>query len=229
MPASMGESVERYEARREAAPAVIIASVVWLLLALVSWKEGWELVELRWWTWLVLAVPGLLLCADLLLGVRRAGFANTRGASLVLLGVIVLGNLVGVVLLVAALVTTSGGNLGGGQLLFTAAAIWTANVIVFGMCYWDIDDGGPFERARNERSTPDFQFPQDENPQLAREGWRPQVWDYLFVSLTSATAFSPTDSMPLTLKAKLLVGVESIVSLVLVVLVTARAVNVLGS
>jgi uncharacterized membrane protein len=208
---------------------MIIAAGVLLALALVSWNEGWELVELRWWTWLVLAVPGLLLCADLWLGARRVGFAGTRTASLVLLAVIVLGNVLGLALLVTALVSTSSDALGGGQLLFTAAAIWTANVIVFGMCYWDVDDGGPFERARRKRTTPDFQFPQDENPRLAPEGWRPRVWDYLFVSLTSATAFSPTDSMPLTLKAKLLVGVESVVSLVLVVLVTARAVNVLGS
>ncbi len=208
---------------------MIIAAVVLLLMALVSWKEGWELVELRWWTWLVLAVPSLLLWFDLWLGGRQIGFASTRRASLVLLGVIVLGNLVGLALLVAALVSASSGKLGGAQLLFTAAAIWTANVIVFGLCYWDIDDGGPFERTRHERTTPDFQFPQDENPQLAREGWRPQVWDYLFVALTSGTAFSPTDSMPLTLRAKLLVGVESIISLVLIVLVTARAVNVLGT
>ena len=223
------ESEGWYEARREATSIVIIAAVVLLLMALVSWKEGWELVELRWWTWLVLAVPSLLLWFDLWLGGRQIGFASTRRASLVLLGVIVLGNLVGLATLVAALVSASSGQLGGGQLLFTAAAIWIANVIVFGLCYWDIDDGGPFERTRHERTAPDFQFPQDENPQLAREGWRPQVWDYLFVSLTSGTAFSPTDSMPLTLRAKLLVGVESIVSLVLIVLVTARAVNVLGT
>lgn len=208
---------------------MIIAVGVLLVLAAVSWKEGWELVELRWWTWIVLAVPGLLLCVDLWLGPRRVGFAGTRGASLVLLGVIAVGNLVGLGLLVASLVTTSSDALGGGQLLFTAAAIWTGDVIVFGLCYWDIDDGGPFERARHERKTPDFQFPQDDNPERASEGWRPRVWDYLFIALTSATAFSPTDTMPLTLKAKLLVGVESIVSLVLVVLVTARAVNVLGS
>ena len=90
-------------------------------------------------------------------------------------------------------------GLGGGQLLFTAAAIWTVNVIVFGLSYWDIDDGGPFERAKPEhaRTAPDFQFPQDENPGLAAKGWQPKVWDYLFVSLTSTTAFSPTDAMPL--------------------------------
>ncbi len=89
------ESEGWYEARREATSIVIIAAVVLLLMALVSWKEGWELVELRWWTWLVLAVPSLLLWFDLWLGGRQIGFASTRRASLVLLGVIVLGNLVG--------------------------------------------------------------------------------------------------------------------------------------
>jgi uncharacterized membrane protein len=227
--APTSEREARYEARREAAPAVIIAAVVLIALALVSWKEGWELVELRWWIWLVLAVPGLLLVADLWLGARGAGFARTRPAALILLGVIVLGNLIGLGLLVAALVTTSSETLSGGQLLVTAATIWTANVIVFGMCFWDVDDGGPFERARHERTKPDFQFPQDENPDLAPDDWRPQVWDYLYVSLTTGSAFSPTDAMPLTLTAKLLMGIEATVALVLVVLVTARAVNVLGS
>jgi uncharacterized membrane protein len=229
MPAPTSERAAHYEARREAAPAVIIAAVVLMALALVSWEEGWELIELSWWIWLVLAVPGLLLCVDLWLGARGAGLAGTRLAALILLGVIVFGNLIGLVLLVAALVTTSSENLGGGQLLFTAATIWTANVIVFGMCYWDIDAGGPFERARHGRAKPDFQFPQDENRELAPDDWRPRVWDYLYVSLTTGSAFSPTDAMPLTLKAKLLMGVESVFSLVLVVLVTARAVNVLGS
>jgi uncharacterized membrane protein len=219
----------RYEARREAASAVVVAAAVLSLLALISWHEGWELAEVPWWLWLVLALPGFVLCVDLWLGARRIGFAATRPASLALLGIIVAGNLVGVGLLVAGLVTTDSEELGGGQLLVSAAAIWIANVIVFGLCYWDVDDGGPFARATGERTTPDFQLPQDENAALAPENWRPQVWDYLFVSLTAGTAFSPTDAMPLTKKAKALVAVDSIVSLVLVVLVTARAVNVLGS
>jgi hypothetical protein len=227
VPASEQEA--RYEARREAASAVVVAVAVLAALALVSWREGWELMELPWWAWLVLAVPGLVLCLDLWLGARRVGFAGTRSAALVLLAVIVLGNLLGVVFLVGGLVSTSSDELGGGQLLLTAAAIWIANVVVFGLVFWDLDDGGPFERAGKERKAPDLQFPQDENPDLAAEGWSPRVWDYVFVSLTAATAFSPTDAMPLTLRAKLLHGVESVVSLVLVVLVTARAVNVLGA
>jgi hypothetical protein len=219
----------RYEARREAASAVVIAVVALAALAFISWKEDWVLMDLRWWSWLVLAVPSLVLCVDLWLGARRIGFAGTRAASLALLGVIVLGNLVGVGLLVAALVSTGTDELGGGQLLVTASSIWIANVIVFGLVHWDLDAGGPFERAQHGRRLPDVQFPQDENPALAPDGWGPRVWDYLFVSLTSGTAFSPTDAMPLTLRAKALVAVESVVSLVLVVLVTARAVNVLGS
>jgi hypothetical protein len=198
-------------------------------LALVSWRNGWELVELPWWSWLVLAVPGLVLCVDLWLGSRRVGIAGTRTTAVILLVVIVVGNILGVCLLVAALVTTKTDDLSGGQLLFTTAVIWLANVIVFGLCYWDLDDGGPFARAQGERSQPDFRFPQDETPEVAPPDWRPRVWDYVFVALTSASAFSPTDTMPLTLKVKVLVGLEEVVSLVLIVLVTARAVSVLGT
>jgi uncharacterized membrane protein len=219
----------RYEVRREAASVVVVAVGLLTTLALLSWRNGWELVELPWWSWLVLALPALVLCVDLWLGSRRVGIAGTRVASIVLLVLIVVGNIVGVCLLVTALVTTKTDDLSGGQLLVTTAVIWLANVIVFGLCYWDLDDGGPFERARRDRSQPDFRFPQDETPEIAPPDWRPRVWDYVFVALTSATAFSPTDTMPLTLKLKLLVGLEELVSLVLIVLVTARAVSVLGT
>jgi uncharacterized membrane protein len=219
----------RYEVRREAASAVVIAIALLGALALLSRRNGWELVEVPWWSWLVLAAPGLVLCVDLWLGSRRVGIAGTRVAALVLLVAIVVGNIVGVCLLVAALVTTKTDDLSGGQLLVTTAVIWLANVIVFGLCYWDIDHGGPFERARSERKHPDFRFPQDETPEVAPPDWRPRVWDYVFVALTSASAFSPTDTMPLTPKVKLLVGLEEVVSLVLIVLVTARAVSVLGT
>ncbi len=224
-----GEGPVRYEVRREAASAVIVVVALLATLALFSWRNDWELVTVPWWAWLVLAVPGLVLCVDLWLGSRRIGFAGTRVAALILLVFIVIGNIVGVCLLVAALVTTSSDDLDGAQLLLTTAVIWMANVIVFGLCYWDVDDGGPFDRARHERKHPDFRFPQDETPEVAPPGWRPRVWDYVFVALTSASAFSPTDTMPLTLRAKLLVGTEEVVSLVLVVLVTARAVSVLGA
>ncbi|HWQ23866.1 MAG TPA: DUF1345 domain-containing protein [Gaiellaceae bacterium] len=224
------EAVLRFEARREAAPAVAVALGLLCLLALVSWAEEWRLLEhLGWWIWLVLAVPALVLTADLAAGARGAGLARTRRVALVLLRLLVLANLGGLAILVAGLVTTSTRNLGGGELLLTAAVIWATNVVVFGVWYWEVDAGGPAERARRGRERPDFQFPQDENPELAARGWRPQVWDYLYVSLTNAVAFSPTDAMPLSLRAKRLMGLESVLSIVTLLLVAARAVNVLGS
>jgi hypothetical protein len=229
MASSMSEREARYEARREAASVAVCSSAALILLAVVSWREGWTVVSLPWWTWLVLAVPGLVLCVDLWLGAGGVGIAGRRNAAFVLLTLIVAGNLAGLALLIAALVTTRSGDIGGGQLLMTAAVIWVANIIAFGVWHWEVDDGGPFDRANKERKAPDYQFPQDENPQLARQPWRPRIWDYMYISLTAASAFSPTDAMPLTYRAKLLLGIESTVSLVLVVLVTARAVNVLGS
>ena len=208
---------------------LVIAPAALVALALVSARRGWELHGLPWWIWIVLALPALLVSLDLALGSRGAGIVRTRRAALALLGVVIAGNLVGLVLLVSALVSTSTSDLGGGQLLTTAVVIWITNVSVFGLWFWELDDGGPFARARHERATPDFQFPQDENPSLARPGWRPRVWDYLYTSLANASAFSATDVMPLTLHAKLLMGLEAVISLALVVLVTARAVNVLGS
>jgi hypothetical protein len=224
-----GETEAHYEARWEAAPVLLIAAAVLVTLAFVSARRGWDLHGLPWWTWIVLALPALLASLDLALGARGAGIVRTRSAALVLLGVVVAGNLAGLALLVTALVSTSTGDLGGGQLLTTAVVIWITDVCVFGLWFWELDDGGPFARARHERATPDFQFPQDENPTLARPGWRPRVWDYLYTSLANASAFSATDVMPLTLHAKLVMGLEGVISLALVVLVTARAVNVLGS
>jgi uncharacterized membrane protein len=207
---------------------VIVGVAVLVALALTSRSEEWKIGAARWWIWLVLAIPGLLLCADVVLGASGVRVLRSRLAGLTLVGIIVVGNVVGLVLLVDGLITQDPDELSGGQLLLTAAAIWIANAIVFGVIYWDLDDGGPFARAMHERATPDFQFPQDENPQLARADWRPRIWDYLYISLTAGTAFSPTDAMPLTRTAKVMHGVQATISLVLVVLVTARAVNVLG-
>ena len=206
------EETHAHEARREAASVAVCSSAVLTLLALVSWREGWEVVSFPWWTWLVLAIPGLVLCVDLWLGTGGLG-ARGRNSALVLLGLIVAGNVAGLALLISSLVTTRSADIGGGQLLMTAAVIWVANIIAFAVWYWEVDDGGPFARANKERRTPDFQFPQDENPELARrKPWRPRIWDYLYVSLTAASAFSPTDAMPLTYRAKVLLGIESTVS-----------------
>jgi hypothetical protein len=103
-------------------------------------------------------------------------------------------------------------------------------VIVFGLAFWELEAGGPAARLRAPaRTTPDFPFPQDDNPQLASRDWRPQVWDYIYVALTNGIAFSPTDTMPLSLRANAMMGLESAMPAVTVLMVAARAVNILGS
>jgi len=113
------------------------------------------------------------------------------------------------------------------QLLLTGAAIWFTNVIVFGLWYWEFDRGGPVERAAGTQPYPDFLFPQMTSPELAPPDWEPGFVDYLYVSFTNATAFSPTDTMPMTRWAKLTMLTQSAISVVTVVLVIARAVNIL--
>ncbi|MFE3647621.1 hypothetical protein ACFXO2_07215 [Streptomyces sp. NPDC059152] len=120
---------------------------------------------------------------------------------------------------------TEGGD--AGPLLATGGSIWATNVIVFALWYWEWDRGGPVARVHAVRCYPDFLFPQMATPEMAPEHWEPQFADYLYLSFTNATAFSPTDVMPLTRWAKLLMLLQSAVSLLTVVLVVARAVNIL--
>jgi uncharacterized membrane protein len=152
---------------------------------------------------------------------------DLRLLALVVIGVVGLANAASLLLLVATLVH---GHFANGQtLLASAAGVWLTNTVVFGLLYWELDRGGPLGRvgARPASEYADLQFPQDASPAIAAPGWRPDFVDYLFVSLTASTAFSPTDTMPLTRRAKLLMGTQSLVSLVTVALVAARAVNVL--
>ena len=115
----------------------------------------------------------------------------------------------------------------GGELLLKAATIWSTNVITFGLLFWELDRGGPIRRREPDPPPHDFQFPQDENPALAEPGWYPRLADYAYVSFTNAIAFSPTDAMPLTRRAKMLMLTESAISAITVLLVAARAVNIL--
>jgi hypothetical protein len=112
------------------------------------------------------------------------------------------------------------------SLLASGAVIWLGNVLVFSLVYWLLDGGGPYARLVGERPYPDFAFTQQQAPELAPPGWRPRYHDYLILGLTTSTAFSPTDVLPMSAWAKLTMALQSIVSLVVVGLVIARAVNV---
>jgi len=119
------------------------------------------------------------------------------------------------------------GELSGIQLLASAIAVWITNLLTFSIHYWQLDRGGPEARVRRTGVRPDWLFPQDGAPELA-PGWLPGFVDYLALGFNTATAFSPTDTLPLTTRAKLLMMFESTVSLVTVLIVAARAINVPG-
>jgi uncharacterized membrane protein len=113
-------------------------------------------------------------------------------------------------------------------LLSAGALVWVNNNVTFAFLYWLLDGGGPLDRERGVRRFPDLAFPQQLNPVIAPPGWRPIFGDYLYLGFTNATAFSPTDVMPLAQWAKVAMGTQAIISLTLLSLVIARAVNVLS-
>jgi hypothetical protein len=211
----------RREARLEASVFALAACTLLVLLGTVSLMADWELAGVAGWVWVVLALPEVLL-------VGAFAFDAPRAVDFGVIIVVVLGNLCGLGLLIAALLTEKSGDLSGGQLLLSGAVLWLTNVIVFGLLYWSLDAGGPRARARRGRRHPDFWFPQDDNDRLLRSGWHPRLEDYTYVALTNGIAFSPTDAMPLTRRAKTLMGLEAMISVGAVLLVAARAVNVLG-
>src|SRR4051794_37574250 len=110
-------------------------------------------------------------------------------------------------------------------LLASGGLVWIGNALIFGLFYWAMDSGGPLARFRRERPFPDFAFSQHLNPELAPPGWRPSYVDYLILGFTTSTAFSPTDVMPMSAWAKLTMAVQSLMSLAVLGLVIARAVN----
>jgi uncharacterized membrane protein len=115
----------------------------------------------------------------------------------------------------------------GRSLIYSAASIWATNVILYGVWFWEIYRGGPGHRATATHTAFDIQYPQMENPSIAPDGWRPQFLDYLYTSFANGTSFAPADAMPLSARAKCLFASESIVSLVTISVVAARAVNIL--
>ncbi len=219
------------EARDDAAPFALAAAGILVVLALVSRHAHWELLgRPLWWMWLVVAAPYVCLAATLVFGLGRlVRHDRRREIVIVLLALVWVFTVLGLVVLVVSLVAHSGVQMTGRQLLFVGGAVWFTNAVAFGLAFWELDCGGPVARALSTAPRkPDFQFPQDENAELAREGWAPRLWDYFYVALTNATAFSPTDAMPLTRHAKALMAAEATLSAITVLLVAARAVNILS-
>ena len=173
---------------------------------------------------LLVAVPGGRLTESLGLH-RHQVHLTRRWLSLSMIAVVSAANAASIILLVHLLVNGAAAN--ASTLLRAAGHMWVVNVLLFGLWYWQLDGGGPHERPHCAPAARDFLFPQQAEPTLAQSGWQPTFLDYLYVSFTNAAAFSPTDTMPLSRWAKMLMLVQSAISLALAVMVVARAVNIL--
>lgn len=174
------------------------------------------------------AIEAIMLITLIALNPRRIDRASRslRFLGLTLIAVASLANAYSAASLIIGLVNGSEGTTAG-PLLSTGAAVYLTNILIFALWFWELDRGGPASRAAAINNDPDFLFPQMVTPQIADPGWEPRFADYLYVSFTNATAFSPTDTMPLTRWAKMIMLLQSAVSLVTVALVIARAVNIL--
>jgi uncharacterized membrane protein len=162
-------------------------------------------------------VAGLEFVFLLLLTIFRLRPVAKRLFAILLLGLISFANIVSLFVVISALFGNVGVN--GHDLIISSLAIYVTNIIVFGLWYWELDN--------TRVQTPDFLFPQQTKSGLDDE-WRPMFFDYLYISVTNATAFSPTDTLPLTHRAKLLMLIQSVTSLVTIALVVSRAVNILN-
>ena len=208
----------------EARVPPIAAIVVFMALniALRVWLPSEGAVRLPW---LLPAIEGVLLLV--LVTSNPSGVVERRRlrrVSLVLVGLLVTAALWATAFLVADLIRGKGVSNNPSELLASGAVVWLGNNLAFALLYWLMDGGGPIARLR--RQTPvDFAFTQHMSPELAAPGWRPVFLDYLHLGFTNATAFSPTDVMPLTHRAKYAMLVQSTLALALFGLVVARAVN----
>jgi uncharacterized membrane protein len=182
----------------------------------------------RFWPILELLLLGVLIVGDPGRIDRRS--KNLHRISMALVGLLVTGAMVQTLALTTELIDGGAAATSGARTLLEAgAAVWVVNNIAYALFYWELDGGGAAARAWNVRAHPDFAFPQHMEPSVAPPGWYPKFPDYLYLGFTNAIAFSPTDVMPLTYRAKTVMLVQSMISLVLIGLIIARAVNVLPS
>jgi hypothetical protein len=152
---------------------------------------------------------------------------HLRVLGITLIGAVSLANMWSAARLVSRLLEAKPVVDSAAQLIANGGAIYLTNIIVFALWYWEFDRGGPAARAHAVECYPDFLFPQMEAPELAPPDWEPAFVDYLYVSVTNATAFSPTDVLPLSRVAKMTMAAQSVVALATIGLVIARAINVL--
>ena len=178
--------------------------------------------------WLLPALEGALLIGLSLATPRQLEHEHTvrRRAALSITAIVSVANIYSLGALTHYLLHNDVSN--GRELITSGVLIWLTNFLIFALWYWELDRGGPGRRAAGHDGAPDFLFPQMADDRIEPRDWRPRFFDYLYVSLTNATAFSPTDTMPLTATAKGVMGIQALVSLVTIGLIVSRAVNILS-
>ena len=211
----------RGESRWPSALTLLVAIIVPLLL-----PDRFSLLP-KWFGPTLLA---LLLVAHMVADPGRIDQRSpaTRAIGIALMAVLVGGAATQAVVLVVELVNANKALNSADALLSSGALVWLNTIVAFTFLYWEIDGGGPVARAQRDAPHPHLAFVQHINPELAPPGWRPLFFDYLYLGLTNATAFSPTDVMPLRHWAKLTMGAQALISLIILGLVIARAVNILA-
>ena len=180
--------------------------------------------------WIAPALLTLLLVAHTIVDPGRIN-RQTRGTRAIGIGlvvVLVVGAMAQAGVLISELVDDNSALNSADELLSSGALVWLNSIVAFTFLYWEVDGGGPVARAHPGTKYPDFAFVQQMNPTLAPPGWRPLFLDYLYLGVTNATAFSPTDVMPLRHWAKLTMAAQALISLLILGLVIARAVNILN-
>jgi uncharacterized membrane protein len=215
----LGRPPVRGEARWPSVAAVVVA----IALTLARPKEM-RIAPV----WTLPAVEAVLLAVLILRDPGRIDKRSSflRGVSIAVVALLVLDAMLATVRLVATLI--HGGSITNSPeaLLAAGGVVWSSNLIAFALLYWELDAGGAANRAHRMPQYLDLAFTQQLSPEIARPGWRPGFADYLYLALTTSTAFSPTDVMPLARWAKVAMGLQSLISLAVVGLVVARAVNV---
>jgi uncharacterized membrane protein len=207
------------ERRWPMATAVLVATFLLFVAPHAGRVTGWWLGPV-----LQLVMLGILIAQDPGRIDRRS--PSVHRLMVALLVVMTVGVILGVVVL-AYDILAGVAEVTATTLLGRGATIWVENVIIFSLWYWQFDRGGPAERAAGSPTAASFAFPEDATPELVPAGWRPAYPDYLYLAYTNATAFSPTDTLPVRRWAKLTMMVQSTLSLVIAILVLARAINIL--
>ena len=222
---------EARETRWEASSTVLVIVVLQLALGIISLRHGWTLWGIGGRVWLVPILPELVLAITVAftIGPKGGGHKQTgerRGYVVALLLVVAFFNAIALALLIMELFT--GAVRTGGELAIEAAVVWSTLVFSSGMLYWELDGGGPRSRAFNSDGQRDFLFSEMSAPKRVSPDWHPRLIDYIYLSFTTAIAWSAADVMPLSRKAKVMMAIETSLSALTILLVAARAVSVIG-